>query len=118
MVPVAAPHCSGFFARFSRIAIFSQHGQAEGREPTRNMSTEHTTKSAEFMRRAISLALENIRSGGGPFGAVIAKDGRIVAEGVNRVTANNDPTAHAEIVVIREACCALADFQLAGCDLY
>ena len=118
MVPIAAPHCSGFFARFSRIAIFSRHGQAEGREPTHNMSTEHATKSAEFMRRAISLALENIRSGGGPFGAVIAKDGRIVAEGVNRVTANNDPTAHAEVVVIREACRALADFQLAGCDLY
>ena len=118
MVPVAAPHCSGFFARFSRIAIFSRHGQAEDREPTHNMSTEHATKSAEFMRRAISLALENIRSGGGPFGAVIAKDGRIAAEGVNRVTANNDPTAHAEVVVIREACRALADFQLAGCDLY
>jgi guanine deaminase len=82
------------------------------------MSTGSPAKSAEFMRRAISLALENVRSGGGPFGAVIVRDGRIVAESVNRVTANNDPTAHAEVAVIREACRALGDFQLAGCDLY
>ena len=75
--------------------------------------------SANFMRRAISLALGNIRSGrGGPFAAVIVKDGRIIAEGTNRVTSTNDPTAHAEVVAIREACRALGDFQLAGCDLY
>jgi guanine deaminase len=72
----------------------------------------------EFMRRAIELAMENIRNGGGPFGAVIARDGRIVAEGVNRVTATNDPTAHAEVVAIRAACAKLAAFQLDGCDLY
>ncbi len=71
-----------------------------------------------FMRRAIALALENIRSGGGPFAAVIVKDGRIIAEGANRVTSTNDPTAHAEVVAIREACRILADFQLSGCDLY
>jgi tRNA(Arg) A34 adenosine deaminase TadA len=75
--------------------------------------------SEEFMRRAIALAVENVRSGrGGPFGAVIVKEGRIIAEGANRVTSTNDPTAHAEIVAIREACRALNDFQLAGCDLY
>jgi tRNA(Arg) A34 adenosine deaminase TadA len=75
--------------------------------------------SAEFMRRAIALALENVRSGcGGPFAAVVAKDGRIIAEGANCVTATNDPTAHAEIVAIREACRALKHFQLDGCDLY
>jgi guanine deaminase len=75
--------------------------------------------SADFMRRAISLALENIRSGsGGPFAAVIVKDGRIIAEGTNRVTSTNDPTAHAEVVAIREACRVLGDFQLADCDLY
>jgi guanine deaminase len=75
--------------------------------------------SPDFMHRAIALALENVRSGsGGPFAAVIAKDGRIVAEGANRVTSANDPTAHAEVVAIREACRALGDFQLAGCDLY
>ncbi len=73
----------------------------------------------EFMRRAITLAMENVRSGnGGPFAAVIVKDGRIIAEGANRVTATNDPTAHAEVVAIREACRTLGDFQLPGCDLY
>ncbi len=75
--------------------------------------------SPDFMRRAIALALENVRSGsGGPFAAVIVKDGRIIAEGANRVILTNDPTAHAEIVAIREACRVLADFQLRGCDLY
>jgi guanine deaminase len=74
--------------------------------------------SADFMRRAIALALDNVRCGGGPFAAVIVKNGRVVAEGANRVTSTNDPTAHAEVVAIREACRALGDFQLAGCDLY
>lgn len=75
--------------------------------------------SAELMRRAIVLAQENVRSGrGGPFAALIAKEGRVIAEGVNRVTASNDPTAHAEIVAIREACRVLKNFQLAGCELY
>jgi guanine deaminase len=71
-----------------------------------------------FMTRAISLALENIRAGGGPFAAVVVKEGRIIAEGANRVTSTNDPTAHAEVVAIREACRILGDFQLSGCDLY
>jgi len=75
--------------------------------------------SPEFMKRAIALALENVRSGsGGPFAALIVKEGRIVAEGTNRVTSTNDPTAHAEVVAIREACRVLADFQLTDCDLY
>jgi guanine deaminase len=75
--------------------------------------------SADFMRRAIALALENVRSGrGGPFGALIVKDERVIANGTNRVTSTNDPTAHAEIVAIREACRALGDFQLTDCDLY
>ncbi len=72
----------------------------------------------ELMRRAIALAIENVGSGGGPFAALIARDGRIIAEGTNRVTQVNDPTAHAEIVAIREACRALKSFQLLGCDLY
>ncbi len=72
-----------------------------------------------FMRRAIALAVGNVRSGGGgPFGAVIVEDGRVVAEGVNRVTPDNDPTAHAEIVAIREACRALGRFHLRGCRIY
>jgi tRNA(Arg) A34 adenosine deaminase TadA len=75
--------------------------------------------SPEFMKRAIALALENVCSGGGgPFAALIVKEGRIIAEGTNRVTSTNDPTAHAEVVAIREACRVLRDFQLAGCDLY
>jgi guanine deaminase len=75
--------------------------------------------SPEFMKRAIALALENVRSGsGGPFAALIVKEDRIISEGTNRVTATNDPTAHAEVVAIREACRALGDFQLTGCDLY
>ena len=72
-----------------------------------------------FMQRAIALALENVRSGrGGPFAALVVRDAKIFAEGTNRVTSTNDPTAHAEIVAIREACKALGDFQLAGCDIY
>jgi len=75
--------------------------------------------SEDFMRRAIALGIENVRSGGGgPFAALIAKDGHVVAEGVNRVTTTNDPTAHAEVVAIREACRILNTFQLTGCDLY
>lgn len=72
-----------------------------------------------FMRRAIELATENARSSrGGPFGAVIVRDGSIIAEGANLVTSTNDPTAHAEIVAIRKACQTLGSFQLTGCDLY
>lgn len=72
----------------------------------------------DFMRQAIGLALENIRNGGGPFAAVIVKSGALIATGVNRVTSVNDPTAHAEIVAIREACRRLQSFQLDHCDLY
>ena len=74
---------------------------------------------AAFLTRAIELAVENVRAGrGGPFGAVIVKDGRIVAEAANRVTADNDPTAHAEILAIRAASRALDAFHLDGCELY
>jgi guanine deaminase len=72
-----------------------------------------------LMARAIQLAVENVRSGqGGPFGAVVAKDGDIIAEGANRVTLTNDPTAHAEVLAIREACRKLGMFELKGCELY
>jgi guanine deaminase len=82
------------------------------------MPAEDSGASGDFMRRAIALAIDNVRSGGGPFGAVVVKDGRIVAEGANRVTLDNDPTAHAEVVAIRAACQTLGTFQLDGCDLY
>lgn len=72
----------------------------------------------QFMRKAIALSVENLENGGGPFGAVIVKDGAIVATGVNRVTANNDPTAHAEVSAIRNACQELQTFDLTGCTLY
>lgn len=72
----------------------------------------------DFMRQAIALAVENIKTGGGPFGAVIVKDGKVVATGVNRVTANNDPTAHAEVSAIRAACTKLGTFDLSGCVIY
>ena len=73
----------------------------------------------QFLREAIALSLAGMERGdGGPFGCVIVKDGQVVGRGNNRVTSTNDPTAHAEIVAIREACKQLGDFQLAGCTLY
>src|ERR1700736_1337299 len=72
-----------------------------------------------FMARAIQLSIENVLSGrGGPFGAVVVKDRKIVAEGTNQVTSRNDPTAHAEVVAIREACKVLGVFDLEGCEIY
>jgi guanine deaminase len=72
-----------------------------------------------FMARAIQLSIDNVRSGrGGPFGAVVVKDGNIIAEGANQVTSTNDPTAHAEMVAIREACRKLGAFDLEACEIY
>ena len=72
----------------------------------------------ELMRKAIALSVENVADGGGPFGAVIARDGEIIATGVNRVTSNCDPTAHAEVSAIRAACKTLHTFDLSGCEIY
>jgi len=71
-----------------------------------------------FIRKAIEIALANVGCDGGPFGAVIVRDGAVIATGANQVTRTNDPTAHAEVVAIREACRLLGHFQLTGCDLY
>lgn len=71
-----------------------------------------------WMNRAIELSKENVANGGGPFGAVIVKNGKIVGEGANRVTASNDPTAHAEVVAIRNACQNLQTFELDDCEIY
>lgn len=77
------------------------------------------TTHRKFLDLAISLATENVATGaGGPFGAVVVKDGQIVATGTNRVTATNDPTAHAEVTAIRNACAALGTFQLERCEVY
>ncbi|MCD4833187.1 MAG: nucleoside deaminase [Bacteroidales bacterium] len=72
----------------------------------------------EFMREAIELSIKNVDTNGGPFGAVIVKDGEIIARGKNKVTSNNDPTAHAEVNAIREAAAKLRTFDLKGCEIY
>lgn len=72
----------------------------------------------KHMQAAIDLALHSVALGGGPFGAVVVKDGQIIGEGHNRVTLDNDPTAHAEVVAIRAACARLGSFRLDGCTLY
>ncbi|MBI2259004.1 MAG: nucleoside deaminase [Flavobacteriia bacterium] len=73
----------------------------------------------DFMREAIRLSIENVdKNIGGPFGAVVVKDGKIIARGSNQVTSSNDPTAHAEVVAIREACKELNSFQLDDCEIY
>ena len=72
-----------------------------------------------FLKQAIDLAVENVRSGaGGPFGALVVKDGEVIATGTNRVTSSNDPTAHAEVMAIRAACQQVGSFQLDGCEVY
>jgi guanine deaminase len=77
------------------------------------------TDKEKFMKRAIELSQSNIeKNNGGPFGAVIVKDGKIIGEGWNQVTAVNDPTAHAEVVAIRNACKELNNYDLTGCEIY
>jgi len=71
-----------------------------------------------FIQQAIQMAVDNVRRNGGPFAALVVKNGVAIASGCNQVTRTNDPTAHAEIVAIREACRVLGHFQLAGCDIY
>ena len=82
------------------------------------MQTNITEQDKEFMREAIRLADESVRNGGGPFGAVIVKDGKIISGKSNSVTIDNDPTAHAEVNTIREACRTLGTFDLSGCTIY
>ena len=77
------------------------------------------TDDEKFLQQAIFLAIENVKLGrGGPFGAVIVKDGKVIATGTNLVTSSNDPTAHAEMSAIRNACKSLSNFQLEGCTIY
>ena len=81
-------------------------------------STIFSKEDEKFMQQAIDLSIENVANGGGPFGAVIVRDGEVIATGTNRVTATCDPTAHAEVSAIRAACAKLGDFKLAGCTIY
>ena len=85
---------------------------------TNNETMNITEQDRNFMREAIRLASESVRNGGGPFGAVIVKDGEIIAGSSNRVTIDNDPTAHAEVNAIRKACRRLGTFDLSGCVIY
>lgn len=80
--------------------------------------TDYTEEDAKYMEMAIRLSEENIDNGGGPFGAVIVKDGEVIATGANRVVPNSDPTAHAEVMAIRQACAKLGTFSLEGCTIY
>jgi len=83
------------------------------------MTNQQPQGNPIFMQQAIALATENvIRGAGGPFGAVVVRGGEVIATGVNRVTLDNDPTAHAEVMAIRAACRALKSFQLTGCVVY
>ncbi len=77
-----------------------------------------TTDDRRFMQMAIDLSVENVANGGGPFGAVIVRNGEVLSTGTNRVTANNDPTAHAEVSAIRAACTKAQNFKLEGCVCY
>ena len=79
---------------------------------------EKTLTPEELMRMAIRLSEENVAAGGGPFGAVIAREGKVIATGTNRVTPDCDPTAHAEVSVIRAAAGKLGTFDLSGCEIY
>ena len=81
-------------------------------------SVDYSAEDAKFMAMAIDLSIKNVDTGGGPFGAVIVRDGEVVATGTNRVVPNTDPTAHAEIMAIRAACAKLGTFELAGCTIY
>lgn len=81
-------------------------------------STIFSKEDEKFMQQAIDLSIENVANDGGPFGAVIVRDGEVIATGTNRVTATCDPTAHAEVSAIRAACAKLGDFKLAGCTIY
>jgi tRNA(Arg) A34 adenosine deaminase TadA len=80
--------------------------------------TIFTQEDKKFMQLAIDLSIENVAAGGGPFGAVVVRNGEVIATGTNRVTANCDPTAHAEVSAIRAACAKLGDFKLSGCTVY
>ena len=87
-------------------------------EKTLKETFDYSAEDAKFMQMAIDLSVENIDSGGGPFGAVIVRDGEVIATGANRVVPNADPTAHAEVMAIRSACAKLGTFQLSDCTVY
>ena len=88
------------------------------REKLQSEKCDFSADDARFMEMAIRLSVENIDNGGGPFGAVIVRDGEVLSEGTNRVVPDNDPTAHAEVLAIRRACEKLGTYKLEGCTVY
>ena len=107
----------GAAGAFSQNAVSETQVVAKDALPIGHLETK-TMSHEELMRLAIDLSVQNVRNGGGPFGAVIARNGKIVAVGTNRVTPDCDPTAHAEISAIRAAAKKLGTFDLSGCDIY
>lgn len=108
-----------FCLAFLKTSIFArQIEEKETMEDVTKKRPEITEQDKEFMREAIRLAGESVENGGGPFGAVVVKAGEIIAGSANSVTLDNDPTAHAEVNAIRQACHKLGTFDLSGCAIY
>lgn len=98
--------------------IFIEKNKRHNKSQTNKQIKSMTMQKEQFMEEAINLSIKSVKSGGGPFGAVIVKDGKIIAKASNSVTITNDPTAHAEVNAIRQACSKLKTFSLKDCDLY
>ncbi len=117
--PVPAPVCHSRYYPPSKSVGIRGYGPVAATALCGLQGGQTIEGNPSFMRRAIALATGNVLSrAGGPFGAVVVRDGKIIATGTNLVTSTNDPTAHAEVVAIRAACKALGDFQLTGCQVY
>jgi guanine deaminase len=94
-------------------------GKFSGKQPALIYDRVMCLPPEDFMRQTVALAVDSVKiHKGGPFGALVVNDNRVIATGINLVTSSNDPTAHAEVVAIRAACQALGSFQLAGCEIY
>ena len=115
-IPTGVSHSSFLILHSSFKKSHCVHRVIGGFHPNINQKPKTmTNKDQEFMQMAIEASVENVKNGGGPFGAVIVRNDEVVAVGVNRVTANNDPTAHAEVSAIRAACQKLNTFHLNDC---
>jgi guanine deaminase len=113
------PRSAGRWGQSDRLRRHGQAGAEKDHPKTEIKIWIDQNMDNPFMARAIQLSIDNVRSGrGGPFGAVVVRDGNIIAEGANQVTSTNDPTAHAEMVAIREACGKLGAFELEACEIY
>lgn len=101
------------------VCLLSAFSGDKGQKDEEEKEAANHSYNPKFMQEAIRIAVENVKNGtGGPFGAVVVKDGKVIASSGNTVTPDNDPTAHAEVNAIRKACKALGSFQLTGCEVY